>query len=231
MPGAVRQRPVPDRQLALLRRHDAGALGHPGRRPRRGRLGRRSPPHGTLCRVPAVRRAAGCRRHGRRAGARDEKRAAHRPRGKRGSQPRATPAAASTAPGARSSSRPRGRRRQWPARSTPVAGCQATEERPSECQGKRGQRRFRNDGDRDRAVGFEARPKVITSRFGLERSWTLQSYLGNSGYEGLRKALAVTPEEIRQSTLASSILGRAGPVSTPAANGRCCAKRHRSTWS
>ncbi len=59
-------------------------------------------------------------------------------------------------------------------------------------------------------AGSQFGPKVITGRFGLERSWTLQSYLGNNGYEGLRKALSVAPEEIRQSTLAASILGRGG---------------------
>ncbi len=58
--------------------------------------------------------------------------------------------------------------------------------------------------------GSKFGPKVITSRFGLDRSWTLETYLADNGYEGLRRALAVTPEEIRQSTLASSILGRGG---------------------
>ncbi len=53
-------------------------------------------------------------------------------------------------------------------------------------------------------------PKILTSRFGLDQSWTLQTYLANSGYDGLRKALAMTPEEIHQSTLGSSILGRGG---------------------
>jgi NADH-quinone oxidoreductase subunit F len=58
--------------------------------------------------------------------------------------------------------------------------------------------------------GSEPRPRVITARFGLERSWTLESYLANNGYEGLRKALTLTPEDIQQSALASSILGRGG---------------------
>lgn len=53
-------------------------------------------------------------------------------------------------------------------------------------------------------------PSNLTGRFGLDRSWTLQSYLANNGYEGLRKALAMTPEDVRQSTLAASLLGRGG---------------------
>ena len=53
-------------------------------------------------------------------------------------------------------------------------------------------------------------PKIVTARFGLERSWALETYLATGGYEGLRKALALAPDDIRQSTLASSILGRGG---------------------
>jgi NADH-quinone oxidoreductase subunit F len=53
-------------------------------------------------------------------------------------------------------------------------------------------------------------PRVVTSRLGLPQSWTLRSYLDNGGYEGLRKALAMTPEEVHQATLDSSILGRGG---------------------
>jgi NADH-quinone oxidoreductase subunit F len=60
------------------------------------------------------------------------------------------------------------------------------------------------------ASGPKFGPKIVTARFGQDQSWTLQSYLADNGYEGLRKALAITPEEIRQSTLAASILGRGG---------------------
>jgi NADH-quinone oxidoreductase subunit F len=58
--------------------------------------------------------------------------------------------------------------------------------------------------------GAAPRPKIITARFGLERSWTLESYLANNGYEGLRTALTLTPDDIQQSALAASILGRGG---------------------
>ena len=53
-------------------------------------------------------------------------------------------------------------------------------------------------------------PKIVTSRFGLRDSWTLPSYLDHGGYQGLRRALAMTPEEVHQAALASSILGRGG---------------------
>jgi len=73
-------------------------------------------------------------------------------------------------------------------------------------------------------------PKIVTSRFGLRESWTLASYLDNGGYEGLRRALAMTPEEVHQAALASSILGRGGQASTPAASGACCARPSPCTW-
>jgi len=53
-------------------------------------------------------------------------------------------------------------------------------------------------------------PRLVTSRLGLTDSWTLRSYLDNDGYNGLRKAFTMTPEEVHQATLGSSILGRGG---------------------
>ena len=53
-------------------------------------------------------------------------------------------------------------------------------------------------------------PKIVTSRFGFLDSWTLPSYLDHGGYQGLRRALAMTPAEVHQATLGSSILGRGG---------------------
>jgi len=52
--------------------------------------------------------------------------------------------------------------------------------------------------------------KIVTRRIGRPNSWTLQSYLDAGGYEGLRKALTMTPEEITQEVLTSNILGRGG---------------------
>ncbi len=53
-------------------------------------------------------------------------------------------------------------------------------------------------------------PRIVTSRFGLEESWTLRSYLGSGGYQGLHKALGMTPEEVQQAVLSASLLGRGG---------------------
>jgi len=53
-------------------------------------------------------------------------------------------------------------------------------------------------------------PRVVTAHFGLDRSWTLQSYLAHGGYQGLRKALGMGPEEVHQVVLAASLLGRGG---------------------
>ena len=59
-------------------------------------------------------------------------------------------------------------------------------------------------------AGPKTGPRIVTARLGLPRSWTLASYLGNAGYEGLRQALTMTPEDVHQATLGSSILGRGG---------------------
>jgi NADH-quinone oxidoreductase subunit F len=53
-------------------------------------------------------------------------------------------------------------------------------------------------------------PRIVTGRFGLARSWSLDAYLSTGGYEGLRKALSMTPEQVHQATSDSSILGRGG---------------------
>ncbi|HMK98193.1 MAG TPA: NADH-quinone oxidoreductase subunit NuoF [Acidimicrobiales bacterium] len=53
-------------------------------------------------------------------------------------------------------------------------------------------------------------PKIVTSRLALAQSWTLRSYLDHGGYEGLRTALRMRPEEVHKATLDSSILGRGG---------------------
>ncbi|MBV9253643.1 MAG: NADH-quinone oxidoreductase subunit F, partial [Actinobacteria bacterium] len=52
--------------------------------------------------------------------------------------------------------------------------------------------------------------KIVTRRVGRPNSWTLQAYLDDGGYQGLRKALTMTPEEITQEVLTSNILGRGG---------------------
>ena len=54
------------------------------------------------------------------------------------------------------------------------------------------------------------RPKVVTSRFGLEDSHTLERYLATGGYQGLRKALGRPATEIHEEVRSATILGRGG---------------------
>ena len=53
-------------------------------------------------------------------------------------------------------------------------------------------------------------PRIVTRHLGLERSWTLETYLGADGYQGLRKALTLTPEEIHDQVNVANLLGRGG---------------------
>jgi NADH:ubiquinone oxidoreductase subunit F (NADH-binding) len=53
-------------------------------------------------------------------------------------------------------------------------------------------------------------PRIVTRRLQTPRSWTLESYLDDGGYDGLRKALSMTPQEITAYVNAANILGRGG---------------------
>ncbi len=53
-------------------------------------------------------------------------------------------------------------------------------------------------------------PRIVTSRLEYEDSHTLERYLATGGYEGLRKALAMTPEQVAHEVDAVSLLGRGG---------------------
>jgi len=53
-------------------------------------------------------------------------------------------------------------------------------------------------------------PRIVTRRLDRPRSWTLESYLADGGYEGLRAALAMTPEAIHGQVNTANILGRGG---------------------
>jgi NADH-quinone oxidoreductase subunit F len=63
-----------------------------------------------------------------------------------------------------------------------------------------------------RAAGFIAgdRPQIVTSRFGLEDSYTLDAYQRTGGYEGLRAALAKTPQAVHDEVRSANVLGRGG---------------------
>ncbi len=53
-------------------------------------------------------------------------------------------------------------------------------------------------------------PKIITSRFGFDDSYTMERYLATGGYTALRKALTMTPEAVGAEVDAASLLGRGG---------------------
>jgi NADH-quinone oxidoreductase subunit F len=53
-------------------------------------------------------------------------------------------------------------------------------------------------------------PKIVTSRLGYDDSHTLERSLATGGYEGLRKALTMTPEAVAAEVDAVSLLGRGG---------------------
>jgi len=53
-------------------------------------------------------------------------------------------------------------------------------------------------------------PAIVTARIGRPESWTLTSYLGAGGYEGLRKALTMERSEVTAEVLTANLLGRGG---------------------
>jgi NADH-quinone oxidoreductase subunit F len=53
-------------------------------------------------------------------------------------------------------------------------------------------------------------PKIVTARLGYEDSHTLERYLATGGYDGLRKALTMTPEAVAAEVDTASLLGRGG---------------------
>lgn len=54
------------------------------------------------------------------------------------------------------------------------------------------------------------RPKVVTSRFEYRDSHTLERFLATDGYEGLKKCLAMSPQEMHDEVRNSTVLGRGG---------------------
>ena len=53
-------------------------------------------------------------------------------------------------------------------------------------------------------------PRIVTSRLVYDDSHTLERYLATGGYDGLRKALTMTPEAVAAEVDAVSLLGRGG---------------------
>jgi NADH-quinone oxidoreductase subunit F len=70
----------------------------------------------------------------------------------------------------------------------------------------------RPDGYLPHAPGFVQNegPKIVTSRFPYEDSFTLERFLATGGYEGLRAALARTPDEVHAEVRDATLLGRGG---------------------
>lgn len=62
------------------------------------------------------------------------------------------------------------------------------------------------------APGFVANetPRIVTSRFEYEDSYTLERYLATGGYEGLRSALGRQPAEVHTEVRDATVLGRGG---------------------
>jgi NADH-quinone oxidoreductase subunit F len=54
------------------------------------------------------------------------------------------------------------------------------------------------------------RPKIVTSRFEYEDSYTLQRYLATDGYQGLRAALGRAANEVHDEVKSATVLGRGG---------------------
>jgi NADH-quinone oxidoreductase subunit F len=52
--------------------------------------------------------------------------------------------------------------------------------------------------------------KIITSRFDVPRSYTLEQYEATGGYDGLRRALGMTPAAVAEEVKTASLLGRGG---------------------
>jgi NADH-quinone oxidoreductase subunit F len=59
-------------------------------------------------------------------------------------------------------------------------------------------------------VSIASAPRIVTSRLEHDDSHTLERYLASGGYEGLRKALGMTPEAVAAEVDAVSLLGRGG---------------------
>ncbi|HET6873343.1 MAG TPA: NADH-quinone oxidoreductase subunit F, partial [Acidimicrobiales bacterium] len=53
-------------------------------------------------------------------------------------------------------------------------------------------------------------PRIVSARWGFDDSHTLDRYLATGGYDGLRKALTMTPEQVASEVDQASLLGRGG---------------------
>ena len=73
-------------------------------------------------------------------------------------------------------------------------------------------------------------PKIVTGRIGYDDSHTLERYLATGGYDGLRKALTMTPEAVAPRSTRPACSAGVVPGSRPAASGPCSARTRSPTW-
>ena len=52
--------------------------------------------------------------------------------------------------------------------------------------------------------------RIISFRFGLENSASIDTYVAHDGYKALRKALVMTPDDVINEVKASNLRGRGG---------------------
>ena len=164
------------------------AGGHDARRrlhPRGGRVPGRLRPHAVRAGQPPLRRRPDAGEL-RRAGGRPARRAALRHRAARTARWCACAAPSGCRPTAPPSRRER------------AAVAQAQAARAAARRGEEG------------LMAITDAPKIITARLGYDDSYTLERYLATGGYDGLRKALTMTPEAVAAEVDAASLLGRGG---------------------
>ncbi len=205
VPGPVRQRPVPHRQLAVLRGCRPRAVRPAGRRPPGRPPDREVPPHGTLCRV---RRSVGLLRRGRRpepvtpepvdtAGAPTP--APAQPAD--GQRPAAGhPETQPSGPGGAAAAADHADAVRPPGNVDSAAGSTPTDGTPTDSRTRA----------RRPTVTVTDAPKIVTRHIGNPESWTLKGYLASDGYQGLRKALTMTRQQIHDEVNTANILGRGG---------------------
>jgi len=53
-------------------------------------------------------------------------------------------------------------------------------------------------------------PRILTKNYATPESWTLAAYEKSGGYQSLRKALEMTPQQLVDEVKAANLRGRGG---------------------